>query len=259
MKIKELDLDEIINPGWIISYKNEIDRLWAPIIDINSYIFILDKIFNFPLELFQPLRLLFWKLLIDALYGQIILKMYIVIVDSNKSSSNIANLRSMIIKNAKSENIKSAILRDLKQIDFDKKIKAFKEKIILMRNKYFAHIDADWRNNIQGIALRDLALEFNELKMVASNINTFFEYLCLSEGRSPYYSEYAPDEMFINRSDVISDIEEILLMLARESDLLNMPEVQPEFWPHFKEANISSKELAIFNDYRKKFGLPEVK
>jgi len=128
-----------------------------------------------------------------------------------------------------------------------------------MRIKYFAHIDADWRNNIQGIALRELALKFNELKAVASNINSFFEYLCLSEGRSPYYLEYAPNEMFINRPDNISDIEEILLMLARESNLLNMPEEKSECWRHFKENKISSKELAILNDYREKFGLPEVK
>ena len=91
-------------------------------------------------------------------------------------------------------------------------------------------------------------------------MNEVFRVLCFSEGHSVYYPQYSPiiTKPIINDIEELTDIEELLDLVVKNSDLFRMPEEQPEFWPHYKENNLSEKDIDIINAYRRKFNKREI-
>jgi hypothetical protein len=164
------------------------------------------------------------------------------------------NIRKNIIKI--NDNLED-FNKELKKIKFDDARKNIKAKITALRHKKIAHFDKNWNIDLSAKSLNELIPELNEIFAICSKINELFDLLCFSEKRSVEYVEYNPKIKRPMEPDYKTDIDEILDNIAKESDLLNMPEKQSEFWPHYKE-NLTETELEMLNNYRTKFNLPRV-
>ena len=86
-------------------------------------------------------------------------------------------------------------------------------------------------------------------------INRQFEFLCIDTGRGVVYAEYSVD--IYGESLFKTDIDRLLYLIANNSNLLNMPERQKDFWPYRKKT-LSPDHLIQLNRWRKILGLREV-
>ncbi len=253
----EKPLNEILRQDFIETYKLEVKVIWDQIVVLNSYLYILKTILKFPLSLFKPLKLLFWRLVVRSLYESSILICFKLIFDTDSKSLTISKLKNKIISNLVDDSIKSEVIQNLKQIDFSKKNEELGRRINKIRNKFVAHIDRDWNTIVEKESLNDIVLNFNELFELSESIDELFEILCFNEQRLTHYPEYAPSSKVKYQTRQETDIEEILLLLVKNSNLLNMPESQPAFWPIYKKTNLSLDDLELLNQYRNRFGLPD--
>lgn len=102
--------------------------------------------------------------------------------------------------------------------------------------------------------MNEEAPPFDDLNIIRQKVNELFNILCFSHGYSVEFIEYSSNVEHPPGTDTRTDIERILDNIAYNSPLINMPEEQKEFWPHYRQ-NLSEDDIKIMNSYRRKFKL----
>ncbi len=169
-------------------------------------------------------------------------------------------IKNDMLQNILNENLKKEFSERLKNINFTKKFKLnrIEEKIKILRDKRFAHIDRDYITNLT-LEDRQIPREiFDKLEPICNFVNENFDALTIEKIRGKTFFEYSN----INGShppgmEKRSDIEMILDFIAESDALLNMPENEPDYWP-YQRKNLSESDINILNEYREKFNLPKV-
>lgn len=96
-----------------------------------------------------------------------------------------------------------------------------------------------------------------EIKKVCQSINKYFLALNIDHTRKVIPLEYDPARREISGQFKETDIELILESIALHSEILRMPEHDPDNWTQRKKP-LSEYQKESLNKYRKKVGLPEV-
>ena len=245
--------EELIKENWLDNYREDRDILWNQIVNINSKIHILDKIINFPFDTFAIIDKTFWEVIKQCLYESILLDLSKIILDKDRRIITIQKFIRNTKENVRTKKYKNQIDETLLKINFEGKVEKVKEQIKILRDKKIAHYDKVWNADITVPKLNEIALSIKELKDIVNTTNEVFSFLCFSEQHSAFLMEYSP---IIPHADG-TDIEKLLDLIARESDLLNMPEKQKEKWPLYHQ-NLTTHDIKIINTYRKKFKKPEI-
>jgi len=236
---------ELLKEVWRSEYDKRIYLFWNELIDLNHYVFYLERITAFPWSLFGESGDSFWDYVTLAMFDSAVLIASRVCLDTRKNSLKLTEFRDEITKNLVSKKERSKFVDRHREVDFDGKMSEIGKQIKDLRNKRIAHLSKEIvGGSIKGSHFRQ-SVSLSGLREITNCLNEFFQVLSLGIGR----------EMTLPNPD--QDIDRVLYMLARNSDVLNMLEQQPEFWPCYKE-NLSNADLLILNDYRRKFGLPEV-
>jgi len=256
MNFELVDISEILNSDWIDEYTTQIDHVWHQILQLNTNMFILEKVWKFPFEVFCIHEPLFWRAVSASLYESCILIISKLAINSHKSKLSLNRLKNEIRKHLKPELLSEFDLK-LNTLKFDKTVNKLKSRICALRNNRIAHYDKEWNSNVDIPKLNKIVLNLEELIEIKSKIEQLFNVLCFSKKHSTDFMEYSPLIIWPKGETKSTDIEELLDNIAKHSGILNMPEEQSEFWTHYRQ-QLGEHDLGILNKYRHKFGLSNV-
>jgi len=255
MNIKEMRPQDLLEPTWLATYEQNIDVLHQQLVRLNSNIFILDKILPFPFGLFKPYPRLFWNRVINALFETCILALWRIAVDSSDVGLTLRHLKNEIFQHFCEDEYKQHFAKVLKSTRIEESVSALEPKITTLRHDYIAHFNLAANISPTPEQNEQRVLLFSELTSYRDAVNSFFDLLCFARKKLLLPLGYHPD--VIHPGDARSDIEQLLDCVARESIVLNLPEENPQHWEAFRK-NLSEADVKKLNQYRAKFGLPEV-
>ena len=242
-----------VKDAFVAEYERDLEFFYSQLIELNVDIYILEHVLQFPIELFSdrdPEKSIFLVQVIDNFLDQSILIITKLVRDQDyrgKRVHTLSKFKKQVVQHTKDE-YREALQRLLRNSDFGKKTARLLEKAEHIRDKRIAHFDPCFFREPFNRAIRSEFLLFSEIKVLRDELNTFFEALSFG-------AEY--DMLPSTYKNNTSDIEWILDGIARSSNILNMPEENPDRWQHERH-RLTEDELSQINLYRKKFGLREV-
>lgn len=252
MNLRELQPADVIESSWIQEYERRLDVLWWELILLNSNLYVLEKLSEFPTHLFlDPVRGDFLDIVavnVSSMCAMIIWRLWL---DEDKRSLTLARFRDDVREHLRTE-YREDFDTALRNLQWDEHALQRVEKF---RHKRMAHFDS--KCNLSPEVRRTLWLLLPDLTNLRDALNSLFGILCFGHGRGVLPLYYDPRAQHPRDMDPRSDVEVILDKIARNSPILNMPEEQPQTWPFFRK-DLSKDDLQELNEYRKKFGLPEV-
>jgi len=252
MNLRELQPADVIQPSWLEQYKRKMDRLQQELILLNSNLYVLEKLSKFPIHLFtEPLRGQFLDMVAVNLSSMCAMSVWRLRLDPDTKSLTLRRFSEDVGKHLRPKYRQefNTALADLK---WDERAL---ERVEKFRHKSMAHFDS--KCNLSPQERRKLWLSLPDLTKLRDTLNSLFEILCFRLHRAVLPPYYDPKVLRPRDMDPRSDVEVILDKIARNSPMLNMPEEQPQVWP-FHRQKLTKDDLKVLNEYRRKFGLPEV-
>ncbi len=200
-------------------------------IRLNSNVFILEKLFNFPFRLFgwtEQFDRPFFQLVILNTFENSIIILHKICYDDSTRGGEILTLEKMRNKllQQSSEKEKAPLKGKLKSIK-KPELKLVEDAVKTLRNERLAHFD---KNSLT----ENIQLTFEQLKKGTGYLNNIFEIL--KEYSSNDYFEALPAySLLLQRTEgEITDVEELLNMIALQSELLHLPDKDPDGWKRTK-------------------------
>jgi len=246
-----------LQDNWQKIYEERIEIIWRQFIQLNTQYFILDKLSTFRFDLFDGSKGPFWPAVYASLLESNILLLYKLIVDPDKRVLSILKFAKDIKKNLKPEYV-AEFKNKWSSLDFDAKIEKIIDKVKELRNKAVAHLNKEYHTAILANSINEIKVGLDEHKELINASNKIFDFLCFGKGRSVFYVQYLLRIENSEKEEYLSDIEKILNKVAFHSKIWRMPEEQKEFWPHFREKNLSENDIKEINKYRTMFGFFEI-
>jgi hypothetical protein len=177
----------------------------------------------------------------------------IAVDPSNNTDFNLQKLQTEIGRNLQSDELRREFHNLLKAANLQQTVSRIKTKIEHIRHNKVAHFRLAKHMKPTPKEVKERAILLSDLQNCRDGLNAFFEVLCFGHGRAMLPIEYWPDEK--RPASFECDVDKLLEGVARNSDLLNLPENNPELWAVHKPEQ-SETDLRILNQYRTKFGLP---
>ena len=241
MNIFKLPVDKLVESNWLEDYEKTINAFWSEVVKINSRFFILNRLIDFPFDVFQPGNA-FWKITMDSILESLILLVWKLVYDTEDNTLNLRRFKNSLLNHLATDEYKQEFRNKLREIRFEKRIKELKTKITFLRHNLIAHMNwniYEYKKNSENV------IKLSEIYDLKISINFLFDLFCLSQKRSMQTLEYLQKD---------TDIDEILLLIANKNDMLNMPEKNPELWKHTRN-KINRHQLKQINYLRLKLGL----
>ncbi len=254
MTYPPLHAANVLDPNWIPEYETQRDAIFTQLRELNTMMFILEKIEMFPFWLFAPNThdYVFWRTTRAALIETTLMIASRTIVEGGGDSLTLRNFKRDIVMNTQDDQTKQQVIARLGIVDFDKRIRALEGTVRDIRNNFLAHLD-----KIQQMMpphSRTIPnLTFSEMQSLIEAAFDLFNALSFDSYYVPWLHEYR-DEV---RNAQQTDVERLLDHVAKSSFLLNLPESDPEVWER-RRLKLSPEEIELLNQYRRKFDLPEV-
>lgn len=251
INLRELQPADVIESSWLEEYEQKINLLWQELRLLNSNLYILEKLSKFRSDLFvDPRRGNFLDIVAVNLSSMCAMSIWRLWRDKDEKSLTVKRFKDEV-----AEHVRPQYRQDfdtaLENLKWDER--AFK-RVEKFRHKRMAHFDS--KCNLSPELRRTLWLSLPVLTNLRDALNSLFEVLCFGCERKVLHIAYDPTIPHPRDMDPRSDVEEILDKIARNSLILNMPEERPQAWPVHREK--LRDDLQALNEYRRKFGLPEV-
>ena len=155
------------------------------------------------------------------------------------------------VRNSVKEEYQKSFDEQLREVRFDKKIKNSLEKVHDLRSVRIAHSKEDF---VFG-EIDEPLVKFGDLKIIRDQLISVFNALAFNVDHMMLPVQYSSRIERPNNEDYLSDIEELLQLLAENSPSIKQPENNPTHWKIQRE-NLPQRELDAFNYYRNLLGLP---
>jgi hypothetical protein len=256
MRFEEMQPEDLIKPLWLDSYKKQTEAIWWQLVQLNSNVFVLEKLAEFPFDLFVYPPSPMWQLAYDALFETSVMIVWRVGVDKDAKVLTIPKLVSQVKDNLRQGTYRYELEDALHAMKFDEAIAKLERPIMLLRQNRLAHFNTKWNLEPSPDQINQSRLQLSHLKEAAHTLNSLFNFVCFGHEYALLPDPYSPDVYHAPDADARSDVEKLLDLVARNSVLLNVPERQPDLWPHWR-GGLSREELGVLNKYRAKFGLPK--
>jgi len=254
--LNELDPSEMLEPSSLKCYKETRDLVWQELIRLNSYLFVLDKLLHFPSDpsylFLGPERQAFLSLVNISFTESSLLLITKLTTDTSKDLLSMPRFKNWVRRRVKQE-YQKAFDRLLKENKFSKTVETSKENAKYIRDNLIAHLIVD--ENMRPKSSID-RISLQEVSLIASELNRLFDVLCFGHKHAILPLDYDPKVQHPVGSASRSDIEYFLDLLIQDSHLFKMPE-ELQYWDIEMEA-LPPEIVNILNEYRRKFGKPEV-
>lgn len=253
MNLREAQPADVIESSWLEEYEQRMNLFWLQeLVPLNSNLYVLEKLSKFRFDLFvDPRRGNFLDIVAVNLSSMCAMSIWRLWLDKDKKSLTLKRFKDEVAEH----------VRPQYRQDFDTALENLKwderalKRVEKFRHKRMAHFDS--KCNLSPQERRKLWLSLPALTNLRDTLNRLFEILCFGCGRIVLHIAYDPKIQHPRDMDSRNDVEIVLDAIARNSPILNMPEEQPRAWPFHRE-KLSNDDLQVLNEYRSKFGLPEV-
>ena len=248
-----LKANVVLKKSSLDEYQKVMDFFWDELMKLNTNIFIIKKIFEFPFYIFcSPKDTVFFSSVVRNFYENSILTVTKLTTDQKGKLYTLPQFKNWVYKRVKVR-YESDFKNWLKKSKFGSKTKRILKKAEKLRNQIIAHFD---KHPLLGMGELEY-LDIKELEQLIDRLNFVLDTLSFSVEHMMLPLSYSENVIHPKGVDPRPDIEVILDSIAKDSYLLNMPEHSPEQWKYAKES-LDEEGKKIFNKYRKKFSLPEV-
>ena len=238
-----------INSEFHDSYTENMELIWHQVNKLNSNVYYLKRIEEFPFDLFELIIIRpFWTRVVDSMFESSIMIINKILIDNDGKALTLKKLKNKIRCHFRNEEDKKQFEKDLKDYQFGKIDKELKKKVKTLRDKYYAHFDKDYNINVSNKNIKERTVFLPEIDELAETITSSFELLHFS--RDTYLTR-----PFYFGNDSRSDIQTLLNTIAEKSEVTHMPEKDPEKWLQYRK-KLDDSRIETFNKYRKKFQLP---
>lgn len=220
------------------------------LVPLNASIYVLEEVFQFPFDvLVGPQGSVFFAMVVRNFFQAGVLTVTRLATDADANFNTLLQFKNWVSAHARSE-YRHSLAHTLKQRGFDTRTRQLLERARRLRDGQVAHIKRGFTLSEQD------RIDLDELKALRDRLNDLLAALSFNVGRMMLPVQYASEVIHPADMDARTDIQRLLDSIARDSDLLNQPERDPGNWPFYRGLR-SEQELAIVNEYRVKFGLPE--
>jgi hypothetical protein len=250
-----LDPKEVFEEDWVDTYKKRISALHLQMSEIRSTFFLYEKIVKFPFHLFLQYPGHFWTLTRKSMFVAVIVGLWRLLYDDDPNSLTVVKMRNEVMKRARDQTAKDEIAVILRRANVKDRLASIKDEIQRMRHNHFAHLDAVNVDNptaqaSQGVTLKEISDLLDAAEDVLNAIGLDTQYMFLP-------TDYEPTVRQPQGIDPRPDIERVLDEMVRSCPGFHLPETKPyEFKFYWKHRN--PVERRVFNQYRRKFGMPEI-
>lgn len=252
-----LSAKDVITPEYLKDYEDGMGFFYSELVTLNTNIFIINKIREFPFDLFcVPDDKIFFSMVANNFFEYSVIIISRLIKDSSSNSFTIRKFKNRIIKDYIKPEYREAFKDRIKNSKFEHAMNDILDRIQDLRNKRIAHTIEDYVKDTKNIG----RINFKELEKLRDSINSFFDSLSFNIKHMMVPVPYSEEVIHPKGSDSRSDIEKILDSIAKESAFLNAPEANskwPGVWKEIRK-RMSERELEIFNKYREKLGFPKI-
>jgi hypothetical protein len=242
---------EVIRPEALADYERCRDPIWNRLVRLHSTVFVLDKVLRFPFHVFEmPGASTFWVLLVQN-FGDVV-TLLLTALTSDGQGYTIKRFKNDVAKKWLHPDFREDLRATLACVRFDAEVGRLMVELVGIRNHLIAHIDEKY--NL--VPTDEIVISIEQVQRAVNSLVRLFDVLCFGIGHHTLPIDYSRQARRPVGLDARADIERLLDYVARHSKVLDMPEEQPDFWPHYR-SQLSEGELEVINKYRRKFGLPE--
>jgi hypothetical protein len=246
---KQLDQKEVLQDGAIEEYDKGMSFFFSELVDLNTIIYLAERIVEFPFDLFVSRDdQIFWSVVMASFHNSAVLTITRLATDQKNNVFTLPHFKNRVLELVK-EDFKAPFQRQLRKTRFDNKVSALLTKTKNLRHHRIGHTTRDF---VTG-NIKVFRPNLSELKELRDALNSLLDALAFNVEYSmlpiPYDSRVLPKRK--------TDIEMILDSIAKESKYLNMSERFPERW-RYRRRSLAPEKLTALNEYRRKFGMPEV-
>jgi hypothetical protein len=214
--------DVLIDDDALSEYESKRAVFYNELVNLNTNIYIAEKIFDFPFDVFIGNWPTFFRLVIDNFLNISVLIVTRLATDTDPDFYTLVQFKNRVLKLLKPEH-QEAFRALLKQTRFDRETRDLLEKARNLRHGRIAHLkeDFDAESTIRSLS---------ELQTLRDRLNSLYDTLSFNVGSLFVPLEYYEDAWHPRGDKDQSDIEKLLDCVARDSYVLNMPEQNPEMW-----------------------------
>lgn len=247
MELRSYDASSVLDDVFLEEYKRGMQLFYSELVNLNTNIYIMKKISEFPFRLFcAPTDTIFFTTVLKNLYELSILTITKLVTDKAGDLSTLLQFKNQVVKSIKPE-YREALVELLKKNKFDNNIHDMLDIATNIRNSRIAHLKIDTIFNDQ-----IKSLKIDELEKLAQLLNSLLQAVSFNVEQIMIplpYSEYSRQN---------TDIEKILDNVALNSNLIKMPDIIPaDAWERHKK-KMKQSDIENLNKYRRKFNLSEV-
>jgi hypothetical protein len=247
-----LSAKDVIREDAFSEYDKGMEFFYLQLVNLNTTIFIADKIFDAPLHFVDSNRRVFFNFVRRNFFDAGLLIITRLATDKANDLYTLTHFKNRVRELVKPEYL-SSFENKLKRYKFNKTTHDLLNRATDIRNERVGH-------SIQGVALRETEgthLDFSELKSLRDALNSLLEALSFNVDYKMLPTSYDPSVQHSKTNNHKTDIEELLDYFISNSTMINLPEKDPVLWEHWK-TKLTEEDLELIKTYRKKYGLSSV-
>lgn len=253
--LKQRRLDELFDEEHGQEYEKRLDAFWLELVRANASMYVIDRVLQFPGHmLLSPGHQIFLPLLVRNFADTVLLVVVSALTDPDSRSLTFSTLKDWIVENCHRK-VRPEVRAYLKNQATPDEISGLADRAKKLRNKLVAHLDR--QHLLEAGARADVQITLLELRDLLEETNKLMSGLCFGHGRDMLPWQYSQLVEHPQGMDPRSDIEYLLDLLAKDSNVLRMPEERVQSWPGFA-GNLKREDREAFNEWRARLGLTKV-
>jgi hypothetical protein len=253
MNFTNLNAKDVLEETRIKEYELGMNFFHSELVELNVILYLAEEIVHFPFDLFVYRdNTLFFSTVMRSFYESAVLLITKVATDQKGDLFTLLQFKNKIRDWVKPE-LKKEFDAHLKNLRFDAEVKNLLEKARGLRNHRIAHTTQEFISG--GVTL--YRPDIYELKKLRDELNSLLDALSFNVEYSKLPLQYDSRVIHPKGSNYKTDIEEILHSIVKDSNLLSLPEENPERWER-RKSRLTVEELETINRYRRKFNLEAV-
>ena len=224
--------------------------IWDQLVYLRTSLYLLRKLVELPLQQFASSDdQWFFTIVRRALYEAAVLGVTKLTTDQDGDTLTINRCRNLVLTMLRPE-VVGRFRTQLKEARFDKARNDLRNRARDLRDGRLAHLLLqDVRNGA------DLSLDFADLEALVSEAEKLYRPLLFGASATFLPFPYDPTAHAPNPATE-TDVDRILRLFARDSYILNEPELNAHWWPVLRQQK-AVEEIEFINSWRKRVGLPE--
>lgn len=244
--------EEALKPDALSEYKKGFGFIYGELVELNTIIYLAEKIVGFPWDLLGRKDEIFFGVTMRSFHDSSILVVTRLLTDQGTDPFTLPRFKNRV-RDWLLPRFQAQFDDHMRNARFDKTIETILEKAKELRNHRIAHTAGEFVAGSLKLYRPSLA----ELNKVKEALQTLFDVLSFDVECGMLPLEYAPYVIHGGSSPHTTDIDDLLDSVARKSHCLNMAETNPVRWHHAR-GRLKPEELAVLNEYRRRFGMSEV-